>query len=563
MKRKWVPIALAASLVAVTTAGCSTTDKPSPTTSASSTTAPNASTSTPSSTKAKELNVNFRSEPPVLDSSKSTAAASFTIISALNEGLYRIDKDGKPQPALAKELPKISADGKTYTVTLRNGLTWADGSPLTTKDFDYAFKRVLDPATAAQYSFMLSYIKGANEMLASKSADELKEKEKGLGVKLIDDKTIEFTLDQPVPFFTDLLAFQTYYPLKKDFVEQQKDKFGAEANTIIGAGPFKLADWQHDQSLTLVKNDKYWDKDNVKLDKITLNIVKDVNTGLNLFENNASDVADISRDHVQLWKGKPEYTTKKELTTSYIMFGEKNVPAFKNKKIRLALTMGIDNQGYVDTVLGNGSVAAQGLIPTGMQDGNGNEFRKTAGDVQPKFDVAKAKSLLQEGLQELGLKELPPVHLISDDTEAGKKSTEFILGQWQQNLGYKAIAEPVPHKLRIEKQSKHDFEAVVSLWNGDYNDPMTFLDMWTTGGEFNEIDWSNADYDKLVNGAKTELDRAKRTKMLVDAEKILMDEMPIGTNYFRSQAFVVKTKVDGLILPPMGGDFEFRWATVK
>lgn len=528
---------------------------------------PGASTSPGTSASAapavQELKVNFRSEPPVLDSSKSTAAAAFTIISAINEGLYRIDKDGRPQPGLAKELPKVSADGKVYTITLRDGLTYSDGSPLTTADFDYAFKRVLDPTTKAQYAFMLSYIKGANALLAAKTPEEIEAKKKELGVKLVDDKTIEITLDNPVPFFTDLLAFQTYYPLKKELVEKQAEKFGADADKVIGAGPFKLEKWDHEQSLTLVKNDKYWDKANVKLDRIKMTIVKDQTTGLNLYETGEADVTDIARDNVPVWKSKPDFTPKRELTTSYLMYSEKNVPAFKNKKIRQALTLAINNQAYVDSVLGNGSVPAKGLIPFGMLDGNGQEFRKTAGDTQPGYDVAKAKQLLAEGLKELGLTALPKLKVISDDTEGSKKSLELILAQWKQNLGVEAEGDPVPHKLRIERQANHDFQISVSLWNGDYNDPMTFLDMWITGGEFNEVDWSNAEYDKLVNGAKAELDKAKRTAALVQAEKILMDEMPIGPNYFRTQAYVVKPKVKGLILPSMGGDFEFRWASIS
>ncbi|KIL39606.1 peptide ABC transporter substrate-binding protein [Gordoniibacillus kamchatkensis] len=511
----------------------------------------------------KELKLNFRAEPPVLDSSKSTAAAAFTIIGAVNEGLYRIDKDGKPQPALAKDMPKVSADGKTYTVTLRDNLTFADGSKLTTADFDYAFKRALDPATKAQYSFMLSYIKGANAILAAKTPEEVEAKKKELGVKIIDEKTLEITLDQPVPFFTDLMAFQTYYPLQKSFVEKLGDKFGMDADKILPNGPFKLESWDHGKQLVLVKNDKYWDKDNVKLDRAVFNIVKDQNTGMNLYETNEADVADISRDFVGIWKNKPDFQPKRELTTSYLMFGEKNVPAFKNAKIRMALALAIDNQGYVDTVLGNGSVAAEGLIPKGMMDGNGKEFRQTAGVTMPKYDPAKAKQLLADGLKEAGLTAMPQLKVIADDNEGGKKALEFILNQWKQNLGFDAVAEPVPHALRIERQSQHNFEVVVSLWNGDYNDPMTFLDMWITGGEFNEVDYSNAEYDKLVNGAKAELDTAKRTKMLVDAEKILMQEMPIAPNYFRTQAYLVKPYVKGLILPSMGGDFELKWATIE
>jgi oligopeptide transport system substrate-binding protein len=371
-------------------------------------------------------------------------------------------------------------------------------------------------------------------------------------------------LDEPKAFFTDQLAFATFFPQRKDIVEKYGDKNGADAESVIGAGPFKLEKWDHDQQLVLVKNDKYWDKDNVKLQKVTLQIVKDQQTGLNLFQTGAVDLQNISGENIKLWEGKPEYLVQPELSSWYLKFSEKNVPVFQNKKIRQALVLSIDNKTYIDTVLGKGPVPATGFVPNGTSDGNGKEFRKVAGDVMPKFDPAKAKQLLQEGLQELGLKEFPKgLKIQGDDHGTGPKSLEFIVAQWKQNLGIEVIAEPLPHKLRVDNENNHKYQISNSGWGADYNDPMTFLDMWITGGEFNDIDWSNKQYDELIQKAQKETDRAKRSEYLVQAEKILMEELPIGPNYFRALNWVKSTKVQNLILPPYGPEFELKWTYVK
>lgn len=541
--KKWLATAVALTMVGSVAAGCGKS------------TTPNQGGGAP--TAKQELNLAFSAEPPALDNSKATASAAFTMLNAFNEGLYRLDKDGKATPGLAKELPKISADGLTYTIKLRDGLTYADGSPVKAGDFEFAWKRTLAPETKSQYAFMVAWIKGGTDYNSGKNKDA-----NSVAVKALDDKTLEFTLEQPRAYFTELLAFPLFFPQQPDFVKKQGDKYGTDADKVLGAGPFKLEKWDHEQQLVFVKNDKYWDKDNVKLEKFSVQIVKDVNTALNLFETGAVDVTDISRDAIPKWKDKPEYTIKRELVNAYLQYNEK-IPALQNKKIRQALTMGIDRQAHVDVTLGNGSVQSTGFVPNGTSDGNGGDFRKTAGDLQPKFDAAKAKQLLEEGMKEANITSFPKLKLLADDTEGAKKSLEFIIAQWKQNLGIDVLAEPVPHKLRLERSSKKDYDIVLSLWGADYNDPMTFIDMWITNGDFNETGWSNAKYDELVKAANTETDRAKRTKLLVDAEKILMDEMPIGPLYFRTKVYLVKPKVQGLLLPSYGEEWELKWVTIK
>lgn len=511
----------------------------------------------------QELVMNYRADPPALDVSIAESAASFTILGAISEGLYRLDKDMNPVPGLAKEMPKISEDGLTYTITLRDGLTWSDGSPLTAKDFIYSFTRTLNPATKASYAFIVAWIKGGNDILASKTAEELAAAKEKFGAKAPNDTTLEITLEQPMAFFTSQLAFLNFYPQKEEFVEAQGEKSGADADKVIGAGPFILTKWAHEQQLILEKNPKYWDAANVKLDKVTLNIVKDTATGLNLYESNATDYADIKGDQMKAYEGKPDLFRKSELVTGYLNFQQKKVPAFANAKVRQALSAAVDRQGLVDTVLMNGSVPATGYVPNGNSDGNGAEFRKVVGDTEIAYDSDNAKKLLAEGLAEAGVSSLPKLTLMGDDTETGKKLLEFIVSQWKTNLGIDVAAEPLPHATRLEKELAHNYTIVSSLWGADYNDPMSWLDMYVTGSPFNTQDWSNEKYDELVKGAQTDLNNETRAQKMHEAEKILMEEAALFPLYFRSSPFLIKEKVQGLILPPYGPDFELKWASIK
>ncbi|KZE76439.1 peptide ABC transporter substrate-binding protein [Paenibacillus elgii] len=512
---------------------------------------------------AQEIRINLAAEPPAIDSSVATTNPSFTILNAVNEGLYRLDAEGKPQPGLAKELPKISPDGLVYTITLRDGLTWADGSPLKASDFVWAYQRTLDPATKAKYATMLSWIKGGVALNKAKP-EEVEAKKAELGVKAKDDKTLEITLERPVAFFTDQLAMPLFFPQKPDFVKAQGDKNGADADKIIGAGPFKMEKWDHEQQIVLVKNDKYWDAANVKLNKVTVNVVKDANTALNMYETDQVDLTELRGEQAKAYQGKPDLTLKKEFVTGYLMFHNSKFPAFANAKIRQALGMAIDRKAYNEVVNGGTSIPSTGLVPVTVLDGNKQEFRKVAGDTEPAFDVAKAKQLLAEGLKELNMTSLPKFKLTADDTEGAKKTIEFVQAQWKQNLGVDVDGEPLPFALRVKNMQENNFDALFALWGADYNDPMTFLDMWLSDNKsFNYVAYNNKAYDDLVKGADKEVDLAKRSKMLVDAEKQLMADLPISPLYFRTRPYAKKPNVEGLILPPMSKEWELKWVSIK
>ncbi|TCZ75547.1 peptide ABC transporter substrate-binding protein [Paenibacillus albiflavus] len=546
-QKKLLSTAVAVTLVGSVVAGCGSNNNDA----AESTSTPGAAA------KVQEIKLNLSAEPEALDLSKSTTVVAASVLNAITDGLYRVDKEGKLQMGVAKDLPKISEDGLTYTIDLNPDAKWSDGKAVTAQDFVYSLQRTANPETKAQYSFLMEWLENGSEIVAGTATPDQ------LGAKALSDTQLEIKLVSPKGFFTEMLAFPTFFPQREDIVSQYGNKFAADADKVIGNGPFKLTTWNHEQNLTLEKNESYWDAANVKLNKINISIVKDAGTALNLYETKELDYTSISGDNIALYKDKPDLVTKPELTNSYIQYQTKDNPVFSNAKIRQALNMAIDKQGLVDVVLKNGSVPATGLVPNGTKDGNGEEFRKVVGDILPAYDVAKAKALLEEGMKEAGLTSIPKFKLTSDDTSAAKKSLEYVLSQWKTNLGVEAEAEPLPFAARVEKMKSRNFDAVIALWGADYNDPMTFLDLWMKDSSMNYPNYDSEAYTNNVKAAQKELDPAKRSQLLVDAEKQLIEDLPVGPLYFRSAKFLIRPGIENLILAPSGFEWDAKWAEVK
>ncbi|PWK05991.1 peptide ABC transporter substrate-binding protein [Tumebacillus permanentifrigoris] len=540
-KSKWVVLGLAVTVLSGTIVGCGN-DKA-------------VVSDKGTSTEKQELNLTLGDEIPSLDPSKGTDSISFTIMGQINEGLIRLDEKGQPTAGVAKEW-KVSADGKTYTFTLRDDAKWSDGSAVTAQDFEYSWKRSLDPNTKSSYAFMLAWIAGGDAYNTGKgTADEVK-------VKAKDDKTLEVQLESAKPYFLEQLAFPVFFPEKKAFVEKVGDKFGGDVDKVLSNGPFKITQWSHEQSVEIVKNDTYWDKGNVKLDKVTFQVVKDPGARENLFEAGQIDRFGLLADQVDRYKDKPEFKRRNDLYTGYLEYNSAR-PALANAKIRQALTFAIDGDKYTDIVFHDGSVGATGFVPTGISDGTG-DFREHNGDVmKTKENAAKAKTLLAEGLKEAGLTEFPKLKLASSDSASGKKGVEFIKEQWRSNLGIDIEVELMPFKLRLQKQRSKDYDISITNWGADYNDPMTFLDLFVTDGGFNDVSYKNPKYDALIKSAQVEPDAKKRMQMLYDAEKMFMADMPVGPVYFSASTSISKPYIKNWVNRVTGPDMDLKTTYIQ
>ncbi|KTR61210.1 peptide ABC transporter substrate-binding protein [Exiguobacterium indicum] len=509
-----------------------------------------------SKNKKKEVTLVSTTDVPQLDPTKTTDSTSIIVTNNVFEGLYRLDGDNKPTPGIAESV-EVSEDKKTYTFKLRKDAKWSDGSAVTADDFIYAWKRALNPETAAEYAYILQDLKNANKIMAGDA--ELDE----LGVKKVDDQTLEVQLEAPAPYFLGLTSFPTYLPLKQSFVEDKGDKFATSVDTMVFNGPFVLDKWQANAGWTYKKNPDYWDKANVKMDKIDVKVVKEISTGVNLFEAKEVDFAPITSEFVSQYEKSDDYKTRPDARINFLRFNQKN-KALKNKNIRKALALGFEKQGITDVILNDGSKPANFIVAKDFTfTPDGEDFRAKYPDLQ-SYDADAAKKAWDAGLKELGVKTVE-LSMLSRDEDAFKKVSEYLKGDLEKHLpGLTIKIKQQPFKNFLELESKGDYDISAAGWGPDYQDPMTFLDMWLTDGSFNRMEYSNKKFDDLIKGAKQQADEAKRWSDMQEAEKMLLTEdYAIAPIYQKGEAYLQRTNIDKLYRHPFGADMSFKWMEVK
>src|SRR5215212_8755217 len=481
---------------------------------------------------ALNLGDNFRD----LDSTTTTDSASTAILDNVMEGLMRLDPDDKPVPAQAKDV-QISDDGLTYTFTLRDGIKWSNGDPVTSYDFKYAWLRAIDPKTAGQYAYIITtFVKGADEFNTGKgSADDV-------AIETPDDKTLKVTLLGPTPFWLGLTGFFTYYPQNQKFVEQQGDKYAQNADALLFNGSYTLSAFESTQGATLVKNKDYWDAGNVEIPKVEYKIVKATDTAVNLYESGDLDETEIDSEYVNEWKGKPDFYTTTFFVTWYLV-PQLKMPIFQNKNVLRAFQMSFDSQALVDKILQNGSEPATGYVPEGMAGPGNQTFREAQGPVAPEYDPEQAKALFQKGVEEVG--ENPTIEYLSYDDSTSRDMATFLQDEWKK-MGAKISVNVQPFDRALDLQSSGNFQLAQEGWIADYNDPMTFLDLFEPGSSFNTSNYESERYGQLISGARKEPDAAKRMDMLMEAERILVEE-DAGTApvYFEGEAHLVRPSLKG------------------
>lgn len=482
---------------------------------------------------------NLATEPDSIDPCKSTSTTAAEIELAMFEGLTRIKDTNTPGPGVAEKWD-VSTDGLTYTFYLRKDAKWSDGEKITAKDFDYAWKRVLDPANASEYANQLFYVKNAKEYFEGKAKLE------DVGLKLVDDYTYEVTLHSPCPYFLELCAFHTLSPVRKDVVEKNPDSWATDPKTYVGNGPFKMTKWVHNDSIEFVKNDNYWDAKYINLTKMKWVMINDEQASLAAWEGGAIDVTQNfpgSEAPRLIKEGKLTCTPR--LGTYYMKFNVTKKP-LDDPRIRKALTLAINRQQLIDAVTKTGEKVALAFVPPGVADSDtSKEFRATGGDFFPDQDIQKAKALLAEAGYPDG-KGFPQLEYLYNTSESHRMIAEAIQDMWKQNLGIDIKLTNQEFKVYLDSQDNLKYNISRSGWIGDYMDPMTFIDMFVTNDGNNDTGWSNAQYDELVKKAKSEADQVKRMQYMHDAEKILMDEQPVGPIYFYVNKNLIKSKITGV-----------------
>lgn len=513
-----------------------------------------------SESKEKSISVLIPAEGKTLDTSLLTSNASLTVHGFLTEGLVKVSKEGKIELGLAKEI-NMSEDGLVYTIKLKDGIKWSDGSDIVADDFAYAIKRALDPNTASEYAYMNYYIKNGQKYNEGKGTVE------ELGVKVLDDKTLELTLENATPYFEGLLSFTTYLPIKESFVKESGEDYALDKEHLLYSGPYVISEWVPGSYIKLAKNDNYYGKDNIKLDEVTIKYILDTTSALNAFKNDELDITTLTAEQFKEFENADNTHLEKETVISYLVYNMNN-DILKNKHIRKALSLSIDKQSIVETVFDNvtsiktNTFTPAGVGMQGVKDDFVLELEKT-GFKGLDLNIEEAKKELELGLKELGLEKLDSLSIITNDATTNTKVVESMQEQWRKNLGIDVKVELMTYKERLNRMHNNDFDIVFTLWGADFLDPINFLDLLYTYNGNNNGKYSNKEYDKLVEDSAKETNKEERVQKLFEMERMIVEEAPILPLFQRQRVYLLNPKLKGVIYPSFGASMLFTYAYLE
>ena len=484
-----------------------------------------------------------------LDTALATDTVSFDIYNQVYEGLYTLDKNDKAQPGVAKEMPEKSNGGKTLTIKLRKDAKWSNGDPVTAHDFEYAWKRVVNPETAAEYAYIMYDIKNAEDInMGKKDVDKL-------GVTALNDHTLKVELTKPIPYINEMFAFGAFMPQNEKVVKKNGEQYATTADKTVFNGPFKVKNWKVEDKIQLVKNEDYWDKEKVQLDRVNYKVLKDQQAGASLYDTGSVDDTTITADQVDKYQDNPGLKKRLLASTFYIKMNQDNVPEFKNKDLRLAIAQSINKEGYVNSVKNNGSEATDGFTAKlTAETPDGKDFADSI-DSPLTYNPKAAKQHFEKAKKDLGIKNLT-FTMNTEDTPDAKISAEYIKAQVESTLpGVTLKIKQLPFKQRLNQESSETFEASLSGWGPDYPDPLSFLNIMTTGNSQNNTAWSSKKYDQLIKDANGKLLKKpeERNAAMKKAEELLLNDAPVAPVYQKGEAHLTNPQVKGLIYHQIGG----------
>ena len=556
MKKRLLALLLAALMVM----GCAACGD-----SAASASVPSAEGSEVATSGSNYLTVMTEVEVASLDPQLATDGTSFEVIADYTDGLMQMDAEGGAIPAIAESYD-LSEDGKTYTFHLRADAKWSNGDDVTADDFVFGWQRAVDPNNASEYAYMLSdigQVVNAAEIIAGEKGVE------ELGVKAVDAKTLEVQLNVPVSYFLSLMYFPTFYPINKTFFEGLAEgTFGTSPETVLSNGAFILESYEPAAlSFSLKKNPDYYDAAKVSLEGLNYQVIKDSQQALMSYQAGDLDVMKLSGDQVDQVKDDPSFSVHGAGYLWYLTMNGHDVEALDNANFRMAISNALNREAIVNDVVKDGSVATYTAVPPQFATGpDGSDF---AAD-QKKFEnvcadnAEFAKECYDKACEELGKSEFTFELLCEDQTET-QNVAAVIKEQIEQTLpGVTLNLKVEPKKQRVEDIQSGNYEVCLTRWGPDYADPMTYLNMWTTGCSNNYGLWSNTDYDKIIEDCTTGdlcTDPEARWSALYDAEQIVMDEAVIAPVYTKADACMIASNVSGIEFHPCALNRVYKNAT--
>lgn len=498
--------------------------------------------------KKHEISISLGGEPDILDPQLAIDVVPMRVINAVFEGLCRKDKDGVPIPGIAKKWD-ISDDKLVYTFHLREA-NWADGSPITAMDFKEAWLRALDPKPANHQPALLGYLLLCIEGAEKYSYGEGRKED--VGIEAMGEKTLVVKLNQPTPYFLELICSSVFMPINSEFYKSQPlvgdlSTYGADAQNILGNGPFVVKEWSHDQNLVLEKNENYWNAQEIKLDKIDFRIIADNSSAITSFKAGELAMVDITEVHqIDELKANGDKVENYDVgVTQFIAINNEDA-VLKNENMRRALTYGVDRKSLVNKVVKDGSTEAYGFVSPVIR-GVEKSFREETGDLFRGDKIAEAETYALKSLVELGFKDMPKLSLLVDDMETSKRDAQAIVEMWRKNLGLEVEIVTMSFGAIQEKMLAKDYQMALLRWSGDYNDPTSFLELFETENYFNVVGYKSADFDNMISEARQETDEKKRMGLLSGAEKLLFEKMPVCPIYFVHNSYALKQNLKGFV----------------
>ncbi len=501
------------------------------------------------------ITIALSQEPPQLNSMKATDQVSILVLSHVMEGLVRYDRRGNIIPGVAERW-EVTDTGATFW--LRDNALWSDGKPVTAHDFVFAWQNALDPKTASEYAFILYPIKNAERI----NKGEIPPSE--LDVVAVDDQTLQIGFERPTGYFVKLAAFTTYFPVRRDFWESQGTRYAADAANLLYNGPFEMTEWVHSASLKMVKNQNYWAKDTITLNAINADyITADSRARLNLFID--GKIVHTRLDGETYKDALTQRFRIRRFTTGSVFFIEYNYRPGKvtnNPNLRRAIQSAFDANEMVNKVLATpGNLPGESLFPVWI-NGVNDKFRREYPAPKVNYDINKAKEYLEQAKKELGVAEIPPLVLLVSDSPTAAKQAEYMQGLLGNKLGLSIKIDIQTFKQRLAKMTAGDFDMVGAGWGPDFDDIMTFGDLFASWNLNNRGRYDNPEYDRLVRVAMNNTDPKIRMDAMGELQQILHDDAVILPQYEQGVIYLLHPKLKGVVRRVVGADPDYTYARV-
>lgn len=524
-----------------------------------------------------EITLNIASEPQSIDPALNSAVDGSIMLGHMFEGLMKwkdseVETPGSDGTCTNAELTEgqaesyekvVNDDGTvTYTFKIRSDARWSDGKPVTAGDFVYSWQRLVTPETAADYNYMIDSVVNANEIMAG-DMDPTE-----LAVSAPDDSTFVVTLTSDLPYFLEVCAFPATFPVRQDVTTKEdgtpNDQWTFDVATYLCNGPYKLTAWNHNSEIVMEPNEQYYDVANLGPDKITFKLMDDQNAMLSGFNSGELDfIEDVPQAELPSLIASGDLKIVDYIGTYYVCYQTQKAP-FDDPRVRQAFTLAVNRTFIVDKVTQAGQVPANGFVPAGVYDAagsTGDDFRTVGGayysiegdaDYSYEANCEKARELLAEAGYPNG-EGFPVVEYLYNTSDAHKAVAEALQNMWETELGVKVTLNNQEWAVFLQTRKDGNYSIARNGWIADYNDPMSFLDMWLTGGGNNDAQYANADYDAKIQEAKNTTDPAARMKLMHEAENIIMgQDWALNPLYFYTQKYMLSDRVGGMFYTPLG-----------